>query len=408
MRGIGSFFLAFIVTASAARAETIELLHFWTSPSERAALNVFVERMKEDDNVMYCTPRKSEAALKSYAIERIANGYAPAAVQWHGGPDIEQLITLGITKPLEEVAGPLDRYRLLPVVQSLLRVEGGTGALPVGLHTENWAWINLDIYRSLSLSPPRDWEDFLDQSVQIRAAGYRPLALGGTAWERTLLFLTVLLDVGGGELYRHMIDATLNDPEHASDMEMVFALLMRLRDEAVSPDHAHKGHWSESTADVIAGAAAMHVMGDWAKGAFLNAGKVPGRDFACVPAPGNDDVMSLVLDVFVLPENTTDNIRQAQKVLIDVVLAPENQKLFAQIKGSLPVVDSVAADGFDACARLGMSILAKPDSSVPSMVLSLPQQRISRIQAAVQTAWDDPSMTPSDAVKHFMAEYGAR
>ncbi len=407
MRGIGAFLLACTAMVSTAQATSIELLHFWTSPSERAALNVFVERMQEDGGTLYCTSRKSEAALKNYAINRITSGFSPAAVQWHGGPDIEQLTTLGITKPLEQVVGPLDTHHLLPVVQSLLQVEGGTGALPVGLHTENWAWINLPIYRELSLSPPQDWHDFLDQAEQIRAAGYRPLVVGSAAWERTLLFLTVLLDVGDIALYQHMIDATLDPAEHGSSLSTVFQILMRLRDEATTDSPNHKAHWSASTADVIAGKAAMQVMGDWAKGEFLRAGLQPGRDFACMPAPGNEDVMSLVLDVFVLPEHTDDTIYDAQKALVDVVLAPENQKRFAQIKGSLPVVDGVAADGFDVCSRIGMEILAKPGRSVPSLNLALSRDRISRIESAVQKVWEDPSFTPSDAVEHFMAEYGA-
>jgi len=406
MKKIAALFLAGIVTTSAARANTIELLHFWTSTSEKAALDVFVKEMIDDGNRMYCTSRQSEGELKSYAIARITDGFSPAAVQWHGGPDIEQLTTLGITRPLERVVGSLDEHRLLPVVQSLLQVEGGTGALPVGLHTENWAWINLDIYRQLSLSPPQDWADFLDQAVHIRDAGYRPLAIGGAAWERTLLFLTVLLDVGDVALYRSMIDSTLTAAEHEPQLQTAFDLLIRLRDEAASADHAYTTHWSDSTADVIAGKAAMHVMGDWAKGEFIDANQTPGKDFACMPAPGNQNVMSLVLDVFVLPESESASVDAAQKTLIDTVLAPANQERFAQLKGSLPVVDSVPSDRFDQCSRLGMSILAQPDRSVPSLALALSRDRISRIEAAVQMVWEDPTITSSEAAKNFLVQYG--
>ena len=37
---------------------------------------------------------------------------------------------------------------------------------------------------------------------------------------------------------------------------------------------------------VIKGEAGMQLMGDWAKGEFIAAGKVPGKDFLCVAAPG--------------------------------------------------------------------------------------------------------------------------
>jgi glucose/mannose transport system substrate-binding protein len=37
---------------------------------------------------------------------------------------------------------------------------------------------------------------------------------------------------------------------------------------------------------VIEGKGGMQMMGDWAKGEFLKAGKKPGTDFVCVRFPG--------------------------------------------------------------------------------------------------------------------------
>ena len=41
--------------------------------------------------------------------------------------------------------------------------------------------------------------------------------------------------------------------------------------------------WNLASAMVINGEAGMQVMGDWAKGEFLNAGQVPGEDFLVLP-----------------------------------------------------------------------------------------------------------------------------
>ena len=41
--------------------------------------------------------------------------------------------------------------------------------------------------------------------------------------------------------------------------------------------------WNLASAMVINGDAAFQIMGDWAKGEFLNAGKVPNEDFPMFP-----------------------------------------------------------------------------------------------------------------------------
>ena len=44
--------------------------------------------------------------------------------------------------------------------------------------------------------------------------------------------------------------------------------------------------WNLATGMVIEGKAAFQMMGDWAKGEFLKAGKKPGADFVCIRFPG--------------------------------------------------------------------------------------------------------------------------
>ncbi|PUV07342.1 sugar ABC transporter substrate-binding protein, partial [Acinetobacter baumannii] len=64
----------------------------------------------------------------------------------------------------------------------------------------------------------------------------------------------------------------------------VFAALKKLRGY-VDADAAGR-EWSAATAMVINGKAGMQIMGDWAKSEFTAAGKVPGKDYQCLPFPG--------------------------------------------------------------------------------------------------------------------------
>ena len=56
--------------------------------------------------------------------------------------------------------------------------------------------------------------------------------------------------------------------------------------------------WNLATAMVIKGEAGMQIMGDWAKGEFLNAGKVPGTDFLCFRFPGTQGTVTFNSDQF--------------------------------------------------------------------------------------------------------------
>ena len=58
--------------------------------------------------------------------------------------------------------------------------------------------------------------------------------------------------------------------------------------------------WNLATAMVINGEAGFQMMGDWAKGEFLNAGKVPGEDFLCFRFPGTSEQVTFNADQFMM------------------------------------------------------------------------------------------------------------
>ena len=58
--------------------------------------------------------------------------------------------------------------------------------------------------------------------------------------------------------------------------------------------------WNLATAMVIKGEAGMQLMGDWAKGEFIAAGKEPGKDFVCAAAPGTAKSFTYNVDSFAM------------------------------------------------------------------------------------------------------------
>ena len=76
--------------------------------------------------------------------------------------------------------------------------------------------------------------------------------------------------------------------------------------------------WNLATAMVMNGEAAFQIMGDWAKGEFLAAGKVPGKDFLCSSTPGEGFLYNV--DSFAMFKVKGNERQEGQKLLAKLVV----------------------------------------------------------------------------------------
>jgi glucose/mannose transport system substrate-binding protein len=116
--------------------------------------------------------------------------------------------------------------------------------------------------------------------------------------------------------------------------------------------------WNLASAMVIQDKAAVQIMGDWAKGEFLNAGKKPGKDFMCFRVPGTQGMVTFNSDQFVLFKGG-DSDKKAQFAMARAVMSPKFQSAFNVVKGSVPARTDVPNSAFDACGKKGMKDLAE-------------------------------------------------
>ena len=113
--------------------------------------------------------------------------------------------------------------------------------------------------------------------------------------------------------------------------------------------------WNLASAMVINGDAAFQIMGDWAKGEFLNAGKVPGQDFLCFRLPGSEGSVTFNSDQFAMFNVTSDEARAAQGTMASDIMSPAFQIAFNKVKGSVPARTDVDGSELDACGQQGMA-----------------------------------------------------
>lgn len=181
-------------------------------------------------------------------------------------------------------AGQWDK-ELPPVLADIMKYDGRYVAAPVNIHRVNWMWVNPGVLAKVGAKVPQTWDEFNAVAEKLQASGIAPLAHGGQPWQDATVFEAIVLGVGGPDFYRKAL-GELDQASLTSDtMVKVFDQMRRLR-SYVDPGFAGRD-WNLATAMVMNGEAAFQIMGDWAKGEFLAAGKVPGKDFLCVPTPGD-------------------------------------------------------------------------------------------------------------------------
>lgn len=120
--------------------------------------------------------------------------------------------------------------------------------------------------------------------------------------------------------------------------------------------------WNLASAMVIEGTGGMQMMGDWAKGEFLRAGKKPGEDFVCIRFPGTQGSVTFNSDQFAMFKVGDDRVR-AQEMMASSVMNPVFQSAFNVVKGSVPARTDVPNDDFDDCGKKGMADLAEANAN---------------------------------------------
>jgi glucose/mannose transport system substrate-binding protein len=347
-----------LATTSMAHATDVEVLHWWTSGGEAAALNV----LKGDlagQNIgwadMPVAGGGGEAAMTTLRA-RVTAGNAPTAVQMLGF-DILDWAAEGKLANLDAVATEEGWDAVVPAaLQGFAKFDGKWVSAPVNVHSTNWVWANKSILDELGIAQPESWDDFVAALQKVKDSGKVALAHGGQAWQDATVFDSAVLSVGGTEFYTKAFIDLDADALGSDQMVEVFNRMATLR--SFVDDNFSGRDWNLASAMVINGEAAFQIMGDWAKGEFLNAGKVPGTDFLCFRVPGTQGAVSFNSDQFAMFAQTDAAAQAAQGEMARAIMSPSFQSAFNVVKGSVPARTDVPNDAFDACGKQGMADLA--------------------------------------------------
>lgn len=354
--------VALMMAATAARAaENVEVLHWWTSGGEAAALDVLKKDLESKGITWTDMPVAGGGGTEAMTVlrARVTAGNAPTAVQMLGF-DILDWAKEGALGNLDETASKEGWDKVIPTaLQQFSKYDGHWIAAPVNVHSTNWVWINKAALDKAGGKEPTNWDELVALLDNFKAQGITPIAHGGQPWQDATIFDAVVLSLGTDFYKQAFIDL---DPAAlgGDKMKEAFDRMTKLR--TYVDDNFSGRDWNLASAMVIENKAGLQFMGDWAKGEFLKAKKVPGTDFVCMRFPGTQGSVTFNSDQFAMFKVADDKV-PAQLAMASAIESPTFQSAFNVVKGSVPARTDVPDTAFDDCGKKGIKDLAEANTN---------------------------------------------
>ena len=398
---------AFVVAGSAAMAGEVEVLHYWTSGGEAKSVAELKRIMQAKGHVWkdFAVAGGGGDNAATVLKSRVVSGNPPAAAQIKG-PAIQEWASEGVLANLNAVAQAEKWDSLLPtVLADVMKYKGNYVAAPVNVHRVNWMWANAAVLKKAGVtSMPKTWDEFFVAAEKVKKSGLIAVAHGGQNWQDFTTFESVVLGVGGAGFYS---DALVKLSPAALNSDTMKKSLETFRKVKSYTDAAAPGRdWNLATGMVMQEKAAFQFMGDWAKGEFIAAGKVPGKDFLCAAAPGTSTSYTFNMDSFAMFKLKDAGAQKAQGDLAAAIMGLEFQEVFNLNKGSIPARLNMNMTKFDDCAKLSSKDFvesAKTGGLVPSVAhgMAISPAAEGAIKDAVSQFWNDDSVTVAEAQKRI-------
>ncbi len=355
--------VSLMLGAAGAMAQSVEVLHWWTSGGEAAALNVLKQNLEKQGvkwNDMPVAGGGGEAAMTAVRA-RVTAGNPPTAVQFLGF-DIQDWAKQGVLADLNDVATKENWDKVVPkALQAFSKYDGKWVAAPVNVHSTNWVWANKEVLAKAGVTtPPANWDEFMAAADKVQKAGFVAIAHGGQPWQDATVFESVVMTTGGIDFYRKAFVQKDKAALGSDTMLKSFERFAQIR-KLVDKDFSNRD-WNLASAMVISGKAGFQIMGDWAKGEFINAKKKPGVDFLCFRFPGTQGNVSFNSDQFAMFKVSGADKIAAQKLLASAIEEPGFQSAFNVVKGSAPARTDVPDTAFDDCGKKAIKDLAEANT----------------------------------------------
>ena len=136
-------FAALLAAPTVASAADVEVIHWWTSKGESAAVSEFAKALDANgqDKWIDSAIALGETA-RATVMQRALGGDPPDAAQFNPGRQYEELIAAGLLLDLTDLAteGKWEEVIRPKQISAACLVDGKWWCVPVNIHSNYWAW----------------------------------------------------------------------------------------------------------------------------------------------------------------------------------------------------------------------------------------------------------------------------
>ena len=397
---------AFVVGPSLASAAELEVIHWWTSKGESAAVAEFAKAFDADgqDKWLDSAIALGETA-RSTVMQRVLGGDPPGAAQFNPGREYEELIKNGQLLQLDDVAaaGKWEAVIRPKGIAAACLVDGHWYCVPVNIHSWLWGWYSKAAFAKAGLPEPRNFEEFVADAPKLKAAGIIPFAIGGNGngWQIKGAFDQLLLEGIGIAQRDQMYGKKDLEIAGGAGVKKVLTELKELK-QYTDDGYANR-NWNDTTNLVIQDKAGLQIMGDWARGEFAAAGKTGVKDFGCMIGLNEDKpIVSTDGDVIVFPKLKDADKEAAQKRLAALLISPAVQVAFNNAKGSMPVRGDVDMATADPCMQKALKAVEDPNKIATGVQRFITEDTTNEMNGLITQYWSDDAMTADQAQAKFV------
>jgi glucose/mannose transport system substrate-binding protein len=342
--------------------EGLEVVSWWTSNSERAALNVLLNDFQDSHPGVKVVNGAVVGGGGSNAqvvlADRLRANNPPDVWQTHPCDFIRQYVDAGLTADVSAVYGQDGLRSAIPKeMLDAVSEDGKQFGVSTGAHRINVLWFNQRLLAKAGVAPPTSGytvDAFLGDLAKLKAAGVVPLCRGAKDPFATaeLLENTLLADIGTDGWNRLTTDRLRWDGPQVRQALDQFSSMLNYAD----PEGGALS-WDQATKKLASGECAFESLNDSAYGELLADDAKEGTDFGYVAFPGTDGVFLTVVDTFVVARDAKDpgNAR----AFLATIGTKATQLAFSKAKGSVPIRTDVDVSSLPPYQRSSAQAFAK-------------------------------------------------
>ena len=380
--------LANAATAANAAGPRAEVIHWWTSGGESAAVKKIADAYRASGGIWVDTAVAGSEQARAVAINRIVGGNPPAAALFNTSKQFTDLIEQGMLNNVDELAAREHWDTTLPEpVRKVIKVSGHYYAVPMNIHMPAWFWYSKAAFKKAGIAKePATMDELFAALDKLKAAGLVPLAHGGQSWQENIVFMAMLANVGGKDLYLQVYRDRDQKAINSEAFRKVLVAFKRLQSyvDSASPGR----NWNDSTALLVAGKGGVQIMGDWVKGEMAAAGQSAGKEYGCITGFGPATPFLIQGDAFIFPKTSKPDTLAAQKLLAATMVAPATQLEFSRLKGSIPVRQDIDASRLDACTQAALAVMKDKARQVGSAQVYLTPDQSGALDDVLTAFWN--------------------